>query len=223
MPNTTVIATVRDVSIESTWELSSLPKGLNSQLIISQLNLNDSSSAAEALSRIQKENVVDHIDVVIANAGICNHWGSIHDMEDSDLMAHFEVNTLGLLRLFRATVPLLKVSQQPTFVYISTTLASIAGLGNSPSLTAAYGVSKVAGNYLIKKIHGEDDTLIAFSIDPGFVQTDMGNRGAQYGGLAEAPVTIAESVEGIIEQIKVSTKSTNSGKFMQFNGGTLPW
>jgi norsolorinic acid ketoreductase len=167
MPNTTVIATVRDVSIESTSELSALPKGPNSQLIISQLNLNDPSSAAEAVLRIQKENAVDHIDVVIANAGICNHWGSVYDMEDSDLMAHFEVNTLGLLRLFRATAPLLKVSNQPKFVYISTSLASIDGLVNSPSLTAAYGVSKVAGNYLIKKIHGENDTLIAFSIDPG--------------------------------------------------------
>jgi hypothetical protein len=29
----------------------------------------------------------------------------------------------------------------------------------------------------------------------------MDNRGAQFGGLAEAPVTIADSVEGIIKQV----------------------
>ncbi|KAJ6071167.1 hypothetical protein N7499_009181 [Penicillium canescens] len=223
MPNTTVIATVRDASVESTFELSSLAKGLNSHLIINQLSLDDPAGATQAVSRIQKEYSVHHIDVVIANAGICNHWGPVQGMEDADMVAHFEVNTLGPLRLFRAAAPLLKASGQRKFVYVSTALASIAGLENSPSLTAAYGVSKVAGNYLIKKIHGEDEALIAFSIDPGFVQTDMGNRGAQAGGLAQAPVTIAESVEGIIEQIKISTKSTTSGKFIQFNGGTLPW
>jgi norsolorinic acid ketoreductase len=167
MPNTTVIATVRDASIKSTSELSSIPKGPNSHLIIDQLSLDDPTGATHAVSRIQKEYSVDHIDIVIANAGICNHWGPVRDMEDSVLIAHFEVNTLGPLRLFKAAAPLLKASGQPKFVYISTALASIDGLENSPSLTAAYGVSKAAGNYLIKKIHGEDETLIAFSIDPG--------------------------------------------------------
>jgi norsolorinic acid ketoreductase len=167
MPNTTVIATVRNASIESTCELSSLPKGLNSQLIITQLSLNESSSAVDAVSRIQRENAVDHIDLVISSAGICNHWGPVQDMDDSDMISHFEVNTLGPLRLFRATASLLKRSDDPKFVYISTELASIAGLENSSSLTTAYGVSKVAGNFLVKKIHEENDALISFSIDPG--------------------------------------------------------
>jgi norsolorinic acid ketoreductase len=61
----------------------------------------------------------------------------------------------------------LKRSDDPKFVYISTELASIAGLENSSSLTTAYGVSKVAGNFLVKKIHEENDALISFSIDPG--------------------------------------------------------
>ncbi|KAJ5962516.1 hypothetical protein N7501_007457, partial [Penicillium viridicatum] len=214
MPNTTVIATVRNVSIESTCELSELPKGLNSQLILTQLNLNDPSSAVDAVSRIQNENSVDHIDILISNAGICNHWGPVQDIEDSDMIAHFEVNTLGPLRLFRAAVPLLKVSNQPKFVYISTALASI-GLEDPSSLTAAYGISKIAGNYLIKKIHGENGKLIAFSIDPGFVQTDMGNRGARFGGLTEAPVTITESVEGIIEQVCLTTHLLYSKKYAE--------
>lgn len=166
MPNTTVIATVRNFSIESTCELSELPKGLNSRLILTQLSLNDPASATEAVSKIQNENSVYHIDIIISNAGICDHWGPVQDMEDSDMIAHFEVNTLGPLRLFRAATPLLKASSQPKFVYISTALASI-GLEDSSSLTAAYGISKIAGNYLIKKIHGEDQKLIAFSIDPG--------------------------------------------------------
>ena len=77
MPDTAVIATVRDLSIERTSELSEIPKGLNSRLILTQLKLNDPSSAAEAVSRIQNENSVGHIDLLISNAGICNHWGPV--------------------------------------------------------------------------------------------------------------------------------------------------
>lgn len=145
------------------------------------------------------------------------------DIEDSDLMSHFEVNTLGSLRLFRATASLLLLSRQPKFVYISSELASIAGIEHSSSLTVTYGVSKAAGNYLVKKIDAELPDLVAFSINPGyvflsiedvqvltwrmcrFVQTDMGNRDAQFNGPERAPMTIAESVQGIINQVCSST------------------
>lgn len=165
MPDTTVIATVRDVSMTNTSELSSLPRGPNSQLIVTPLDLNDASTFPDAVSRIKA--LVDHIDIAISNAGICNHWGPVSDMADSDVLSHFEVNALGPLRLFRAISPLLKASARPKFVYVSTQLASIAGLEQSSSLTAAYGASKVAGNYLVKKIHEEEAGLIAFSVDPG--------------------------------------------------------
>lgn len=56
------------------------------------------------------------------------------DVEDSDLMSHFEVNALGILRLLRATTPLLLLSKQAKFVYISSELASIAIIGQLSSL-----------------------------------------------------------------------------------------
>lgn len=90
-------------------------------------------------------------------------------MKDSDLMSHFEVNTLGLLRLLRATAPFLLSSKQPKFVYISSELGSISGVAQSSPLTAAYGVSKGAGNYLVKKIDTEHADLVAFSTDPGYI------------------------------------------------------
>ncbi|KAJ6134652.1 hypothetical protein N7523_000974 [Penicillium sp. IBT 18751x] len=200
MSDTTVVATVRDASAQNASQLSSLPKSQNSRLIMVYLSLNSPSTVTEAIEQIKKQNLVDHIVIVIANAGICNHWGPLLDMNDSDMTSHFEFNELGPLRLFRTAAPLLESSKEPKFVYLSSELASIAGLENSSSLTAAYGISKAACNYLIKKIHEEHKTLIAFSIDPGFVQTDLGNHGARCGGLVEAPMTIAESVEGLIER-----------------------
>ncbi|EAU32672.1 predicted protein [Aspergillus terreus NIH2624] len=167
-PDTTVIGTVRDISSEKAKELNALSKGPGSGLIIVSLNADNPSSAAEAASEIQTQHHIDHIDVVIANAGICNHWGPVLEMTDSDVLSHFEVNTLGPLRLFKAVAPLLQKASTPKFVYISTLLASIHEIENIPSFTTtAYGMSKVAGNYLVKKIDAENKHLIALSVDPG--------------------------------------------------------
>lgn len=166
-PDTTIIGSVRDISFEKANDLSALPKGHGSNLIVVPLNIDSPSSAAEAASEIRTQHHIKHIDVVIANAGICNHWGPVHEMADSDVLSHFEVNTLGPLRLFRAMAPLLQKASTPKFAYISTLLASVREIEQIPSLTAAYGMSKVAGNYLVKKIDAENKHLIALPIDPG--------------------------------------------------------
>ncbi|EYE91882.1 putative toxin biosynthesis ketoreductase [Aspergillus ruber CBS 135680] len=204
--NTAVIATAREASSKNTQELRSLPAGPDSQLIIVILSLDIPSSISDTIPQIL-EHHIGHIGLVIANADICNHWGPVVDVEDSDLMSHFEVNALGILRLFRATTPLLLLSKQAKFVYISSELA----------------ISKAAGNYLVKKIDAEHTDIVALSIDPGFVQTDMGNRGAQCNGLERAPMTIAESVQRIIDQIDGATKSTIAGRFIKYSGDRLSW
>jgi norsolorinic acid ketoreductase len=166
-PDTTVIATGRDASSENAKDLNKLPKGDGSALIVVQLHVDSPSGAAEAVSEIQTQHRIRHVDIVIANAGIYNHWGPVQEMADADVLSHFEVNALGVLRLFRAVAPLLQKANSPKFAYISTLLSSIHEIGQLASLTAAYGMSKAAGNYLVKKIDAENKYLIALSIDPG--------------------------------------------------------
>ncbi|KAJ5137956.1 NADP(+)-dependent dehydrogenase [Penicillium atrosanguineum] len=214
-PDTTVIGTVRDISSEKAKELSTLPNGNGSSMIVVPLHVDSPSSAAEAASEIQTQHHIQHIDIVIANAGICNHWGPVQEMADSDVVSHFEVNTLGPLRLFKAMAPLLQRASTPKFVYISTLLASILGIEQMPSLTAAYGMSKAAGNYLVKKINAENKYLITLSVDPG--------RAAQIHGLEKALVTVEDTVRGITNQIDVAKKSTTSGQFVNLNGEKVPW
>lgn len=166
-PDATVIGTVRDVSSANAKDLIGLAKGQGSRLIIVSLSADSPVGAAEAISQIQTQHGIKHVDIVIANAGICNHFGPVLEMTDADVQSHFEVNTLGPLRLFRAVAPLLKKASTPRFVYISTALASIQGIEEFASETAAYGMSKVAGNFLVKKIDAENEDLIALSIHPG--------------------------------------------------------
>ncbi|KAL4880041.1 hypothetical protein BJY04DRAFT_219573 [Aspergillus karnatakaensis] len=198
--NTTVIATVRDVSAKHSIDLGFIEKGSGSELIILSLSVDIPSTIADAILRLRTHHHIERIDLVISNAGICNHWGRLIDLDDMELHFHLETNAVGPLRLFRATSPFLERSIQPKFVYISSEVGSIARVQQS-SLTTAYGVSKAAGNYLIKKIDAEHPNLIAFCVDPGFVQTDMGNRGAQLYGLLQATMTVAESVQAIVKQV----------------------
>jgi norsolorinic acid ketoreductase len=56
-----------------------------------------------------------------------------------------------------------------------------------------------------------------------WVQTDMGNSGAVANGLTEAPTTIQESVDGIVDKIDNATREETSGKFISFDGLKYPW
>ncbi|KAL4999768.1 hypothetical protein BDV10DRAFT_183919 [Aspergillus recurvatus] len=222
-PDTTVIATAREASSQTANALDTLQKGHRSRLLIVQLSVDIVSSVAEAASVIEKHHHIHKIDTVISNAGICDHWGPVLEMKDADVLTHFQVNTLGPLRLFHALAPLLKNASAPKFIYISTLLSSISGIDQIDSLTAAYGMSKAAGNYLMRKIDAENGHLITLSIDPGLVQTDMGARAAQFNGLEKAPVTIEDAVRGITNQIAKVNKSTTSGQFVDYNGVKVAW
>jgi len=78
-----------------------------------------------------------------------------------------EVNTIGVLALFQASWPLLQKSKQPIFMALSSGVGSIGDMGSIPLLATAYGASKAALNYIVRKIHYENEALIAFVISPG--------------------------------------------------------
>lgn len=46
-------------------------------------------------------------------------------------------------------------------------MATIGAMEMRPFPLAAYGVSKAALNYFVRKIHFENEELVAFALDPG--------------------------------------------------------
>lgn len=166
-PSKIVIATVREITEVNKSKLHSFNQAKGSRLILVPFNLDLPSSAADDIFHLEERYGVSSLDIVIANAGICNTCNPVDKLSDNEVLVHFEVNVIGLLRLFKAVLPLLQAAQKPKIAYLSTNLASIQTIPQNPSLTAAYGMSKVAGNYLIEKINAEFDDLIAFPISPG--------------------------------------------------------
>ncbi|KAJ7644547.1 hypothetical protein FB45DRAFT_1116087 [Roridomyces roridus] len=167
-----------------------------------------------AVAEIKTE--VGQLDVVIANAGLGYFTGTLSTTPLSSFTEHWQVNTLGTVVLFQAAQDLLLASPTgaPIFAYISTDLGSIGAFVNFSG--SAYGASKAASNYLIKVLNAEHPSLIAMAISPGWVATDMGTNAAAYHGLQQAPITLEDSVEGILQRVDGATKEKSSGRFWDY-------
>ncbi|KAI8808559.1 hypothetical protein BJ742DRAFT_709389 [Cladochytrium replicatum] len=222
--NTTVIAAVRDPT--KTASLSALKLASGSRLVIVKIDSSSETDAFTAVEELVSHKGITHIDVVIANAGISRVEVAVAEVTVKDMRDHWEVNTLGPLLLFQATWPLLQKSKEahPKFIGISTGLASIGNTALLGFPTTSYAASKVALNYIVRKIqvnYGANG-LIAFPLNPGWVETDMGNEGARANGLEKAPVTLIDSVTGILDKIDNATTETFE-HLISYDGEIYPW
>jgi norsolorinic acid ketoreductase len=59
--------------------------------------------------------------------------------------------------------------------------------------------------------------------EDSWVQTDMGNTGAQTLGLEKAEVEVDVSISGMIQVIDAANREDTSGKFMYYDGTSKPW
>jgi NAD(P)-dependent dehydrogenase (short-subunit alcohol dehydrogenase family) len=112
----------------------------------------------------------------------------------------------------------------PKLAVISSSVGSIAD--QEPVPGGAYGPSKAASNWFTKALHSENEEsgLVALSLHPGWVQTRAGDFAAKewgYSGLP--PVTIDESVKGMLKVIDEATRENFSGKFVTQTGEILSW
>ncbi|KAF2135646.1 uncharacterized protein K452DRAFT_303398 [Aplosporella prunicola CBS 121167] len=222
--NTIVVAAIRKAA--SAEALSSIPKGNNSKLIVVHIDSSEEKSATAAVHELVSKHSIDHLDIVIANAGIIEDYSPVANLPLNVLKHHVEVNSYGPLLLFQATLPLLEKASSPAkFIAIGSPSGSISTIETRPFPVAAYGISKAAVHYIVRKIHVEHHEIIAFVVDPGFVQTESGNSAAVAFGLKEAPTTIADSTKFLISTIEGATKEKTSGHFpsMLLQGGDFAW
>ena len=195
---------MRDAGSDTAKALQNLPKGEGSSLIVVEIESSSLTDARQAVSLLQSEYNINALNMVIANAGISQAWPAVHQAKIADLRHHFDINVLGVVTLFRAMRPLLLCGSTVTpakFITLGSSAGCLAKMELIPFPNAAYGPSKAALHWISKKIHLENPELVAFPIDPGFVQTDMGNTGAQALGLGPPPQTLEESIAGLMNMV----------------------
>ncbi|PPQ80882.1 hypothetical protein CVT25_001891 [Psilocybe cyanescens] len=168
------------------------------------------------------------VDTVIANAAMWNSFTPVSEVRVEDLEEHFHVNTTGPIVLFQSMFSLLKKSPDPRFVSISS-IGGCIGMGLVPTQVGGicYGATKAALNWATRKIHFENDWLVAFPMSPGGVSTDMvtdacDDDPAFKSLVSGAEPTAAEAAVSILKVIDEATREKNGGEFMHLDGTKIP-
>jgi NAD(P)-dependent dehydrogenase (short-subunit alcohol dehydrogenase family) len=104
---------------------------------------------------------------VIANAGFGDPFTTVLDAPIEALDTLYQVNALGPVRLYQQLWPdfLSKSDRSPKFLLVSSVLASIQLLDGTPC--GGYAAAKAAANLFIKKMHLENERLVAVTLHPG--------------------------------------------------------
>lgn len=211
-----VFATYRDNG--KCDELKTLKESNPHNLELSELEITD-YDAVDLL----KEKIQGFIDILILNAGIILSPPGSQPLTETveEMRKTMEVNTFAPDQVMRTLFPKL-LHPHSCAVYMSSTLSSLPD--NLRGRYHSYRASKAAGNIIFQNWNiqlakewlekdGTFDTRpCAFPISPGVVQTDMGGP--------NSPLTVSESVSGMVKVIRDVRKHKNSS-FYLYDGSIL--
>ncbi|KAI2613455.1 NAD(P)-binding protein [Hypoxylon sp. NC1633] len=224
-PGHTVIAANRNPEHPSSKALYDVPTGPGSRLLMVKIDASVESDASEAVKQLAAQGI-DHLDLVIANAGIAKSFPKVSEVRIPDLIDHLTPNVFGAIWLFQATLPLLLKSDSPTWVTMGSGGARISVRPTReliPLPNATYSPSKVAMHWFTAKMNSEEERLNAFVVNPGFCETDLGVTALKNWGLERSLVQIEESCLKLVQIIDGATKETHGGRFWNYTGEELTW
>ena len=162
-------------------------------LLVDVTQEGDVSQAADDLF-----SAAGRLDIVVNNAGVSGGDGDIVAESTDDIDRTLSTNLSGPMLVCKHTVPLLLQDEGGRVVNVSSGMGALTEeqSGGSPS----YRISKTGLNGLTKYLDGEygDEGIIANSVCPGWVRTEMGGeeatRSVERG--AETPVWLCRFEAG---------------------------
>ena len=123
------------------------------------------------------------------------------------------VKVMAPMRITEALLPLVEKGARKALIYLSSRMGSIT---ENPSNQYVYRSSKAALNSAVKGLAGDLKAkgIIAVVFHPGWVRADMGGD--------KAPLSPPESVAGL-RKVILGLSPTDSGRFINYDGTTIPW
>lgn len=136
------------------------------------LDVSNLKSVEEAASQIEKD--FGKLDVVINNAGVIDEMKPITETNPDDWWQTWNVNVKGPYLISRSCIPLLLKSELKTLITVSSVGAHLV----MPTLSA-YQPSKLAVTRFMEFAAAEynDQGLVAYSVHPGNILTDIVGKG----------------------------------------------
>ncbi|MFX0016268.1 MAG: SDR family NAD(P)-dependent oxidoreductase [Promethearchaeota archaeon] len=163
----------------------------------------------EDIERLAKEvsEEQNHIDVLINNGAVNLESAEtrIENLPLEILERTMNINFRGILLMSQKFIPLLRRSKSGRIINFSSGLGQLTV--NRMDYYPAYSISKTAINAITKNLANElkDTNILVFSVDPGWVRTDLGGP--------NAPLSIKEGIETPIFLATESARNLKTGEF----------
>ncbi|SHM25516.1 SDR family NAD(P)-dependent oxidoreductase [Mucilaginibacter sp. OK098] len=189
-----------------------------------KIDVSNAQSVTEARKIIGGK--TDSLDVLINNAGISGGFPQSSSTTSIETIREvFDTNFFGAIQVTNAFMDLLKKSEAPRIVNVTSGLGSLA-LHNDPSWkfynykSAAYGPSKTALNaYTITLAFELKDTVFKVNVvDPGYTATDFNRH--------SGPRNVSDAAKDIVK-FAILDENGPTGKFFSIDNnpetGDSPW
>jgi 3-hydroxy acid dehydrogenase/malonic semialdehyde reductase len=143
------------------------------------------------VAEVQKK--FGRIDVLVNNAGLARGLTQIDDANDQDWIEMWETNVLGLMRVTRACVPLLRKAKHGHIVNLGSIAGFetyVGGAGYTASKHAVHAISRT----LRLELNGEPIRIT--EVMPGMVETDFSV--VRFHGDRQAAKKVYEGVKPLV-------------------------
>ncbi len=181
-----------------------------------QLDVTDEESVAAAAAEMEQRE--GRLDVLVNNAGISGTRKEAAEITGADASEAFETNVAGVVRVTHAFLPLLRRSDAPVIVNVSSGMGSFAAVNDETRVESQvrvplYSASKAAVTMLTVQYAKQLSDIKVNAADPGYTATDFNaNRGTQ---------TVTEGTDAIVELASIGVDGP-TGTFVG-RDGTVGW
>jgi NAD(P)-dependent dehydrogenase (short-subunit alcohol dehydrogenase family) len=186
-------------------------EGLPGSVVVRGLDVSDDESVGRLASFVEGE--FGRLDILVNNAAISNDEGQRGvDADLQRVREALETNLFGAWRLCEVAIPLMRRHGYGRIVNISTGMAALEDMGGG---SPGYRVSKTGLNALTRILASElrGSGILVNSVEPGWVQTDMGG--------SRAPRPVEEGAEGAVWAATLPNNGPTGGFFRDRR--QIPW
>jgi NAD(P)-dependent dehydrogenase (short-subunit alcohol dehydrogenase family) len=181
-----------------------------------QIDVTDDASVEAALKVIEARD--GRLDVLVNNAGIWDGRIGVDGLTGSTALTEFDTNVIGVVRTTQAALPLLRRSENPVVVNISSGLGSFWAVTNPERNewhypTIVYSATKAAVSMLTVEYAKALPDIKFNAVEPGLTATDLTGNGAGQ--------TASEGAEVIVRLASIG-RDGPTGTFQE-GAGELAW
>ena len=148
----------------------------------------------------------EKIDLALYVAGVLRRPNALTPPTQDDFDAVMHTNVLGAMQTLPQVAPLV-AEARGVFAFLSSSMSQIGSVPDSGSWL--YRTSKAALNMAVAAAQHDYPDATLVTIDPGWVQTDMGGTGAA--------LTVEHSVQGMREVLAGLTPA-DKGRLLHHDG-----